>query len=82
MKTLKGWRKMSHNRGYQNETTSQIVTVKKKEYTDEYVVWLMPNEAGDEGNDEGKKVSPEFANEARAQEYAIDWIQKHPNGAP
>ncbi len=79
MKTLKGWRKMSHNRGYQNEVTGQIVTVKKKEFTDEYMVWLMPNEAG---NAEGKKISPEFASEARAQEYAISWIQKNPNGAP
>ncbi len=79
MKMLKGWRKMSHNRGYQNETTSQIITVKKKEFTDQYLVWLIPNEAG---NIEGKRISPEFASEARAQEFAFDWMKKNPNGAP
>jgi hypothetical protein len=32
MKTLKGWRSLSHDRGYQNESTEQILVVKKKEF--------------------------------------------------
>lgn len=78
MKAFKGWRKMSHNRGYQNETTGQIITVKKKEYTEDYIVWLMPNQAGDA---EGKRLSPDFTSQARAQEYAYAWMKKNPNAA-
>lgn len=77
MKMLKGWRKMSHNRGYQNETTGQIIAVKKKEFTDDYVVWLIPNEAKDA---QGKRISPDFTSQARAQEYVRMWMKKNPNG--
>ena len=76
MKNIHGWRKMSHNRGYQNEATSQILALKKKEFTDEYVVWLIPN---DSVNAEGKRISPDFASEARALEFALSWMKKHPN---
>jgi hypothetical protein len=70
---------MSHNRGYQNETTGQIIAVKKKEFTDDYVVWLIPNESG---KAEGKKISPDFISQARAKEYAYNWMVKNPTGAP
>jgi len=78
MKTLEGWRKMSHDRGYQNVTTGQMVTVKKKEFGTTYIVWLVPNEAGDA---EGKKISPEFPTDVKAYAFALDWMQKNPNGA-
>ncbi len=29
---------------------------------------------------EGKKVSPDFATESRAEAFATDWMAKHPNG--
>jgi hypothetical protein len=76
MKTMEGWRKMSHNRGFQNEITGQTITVKKKEFGTEYAVWLMPNEAGET---EGKKISPEFASESKAYAFAQDWMKKNPN---
>lgn len=79
MNTLKGWRKMSHSRGFQNEVTNQIIAVKKKEFIDHYIVWLIPNEAG---KVEGKKISPEFISKAKAHAFAYDWMKKNPNGAP
>ena len=75
MKPLKGWRKMSHERGFQNETTGQTITVKKKEFTDYYLVWLIPNEARDA---EGKKLSPDFISKSKAQAFALDWMKKNP----
>jgi hypothetical protein len=78
MKILEGWRKMSHERGFQNETTGQMLTVKKKEFGAQFIVWIIPNEAGEA---EGKKISPEFATEVKAQAFALDWMQKNPKGA-
>lgn len=77
MKTLEDWRKMSHNRGYQNENTGQTVTVRKKEYGTQYIAWLIPNEASVA---EGKKISPEFTSESKAKAFVLEWMKKNPNG--
>jgi hypothetical protein len=29
---------------------------------------------------EGRKISPEFPTEAKAEAFAMDWMSKHPNG--
>jgi hypothetical protein len=80
MKPLKGWRSLSHDRGYMNEATNQTLTVKKKEFGEHYLVWLFPN--GTEDDIEGRKLSPEFATESKAAAFALDWMKKNPNGAP
>ena len=79
-KTLKGWRSLSHDRGYQNEATGQILIVKKKEFGEKYVVWLFPDQTDDDT--QGKKISPEFVTQPKASAFAEDWMQKNPNGAP
>ncbi len=77
MKTLKGWRKIDKKRGFMNETTGQNLLVKKKEFGVHYVVMLFGRADDDE---EGRKMSPEFSTEAKAEAYAIDWMSKHPEG--
>lgn len=77
MNASEGWRKMSHNRGFQNEVTGQIITVKKKEFGMQFLVWLISSGAAEA---EGKKISPEFTSESRAHAFAHDWMKKNPNG--
>ncbi len=78
MKTLKGWRILSHSRGYMNETTGQTLTVKKKEFGEQYIVWISPNQTAEA---EGRKISPEFPTQSKAEAFAVDWMKKNPNGA-
>jgi hypothetical protein len=61
-----------------NETTGQTLVVKKKDFGEHYLVLLFPGECIAEG--EGKKISPEFATESKAEAYAIDWMSKNPAG--
>jgi hypothetical protein len=77
LKIVTGWRKMDSQRGFMNENTGQTLVVKKKEFGHHYVVMLFPRTEGDE---EGKKLSPEFSTEAKAEACAKDWMAKHPNG--
>jgi hypothetical protein len=77
MTTIKGWKTLSHDRGYINETTGQTLTVKKKEFGEQYIVWIFPNQAN---NEEGTKISPEFPTLAKAEAFAIIWMKKNPHG--
>ncbi len=76
MKTVKGWRKIDNSRGFMNETTGQNLLVKKKEFGVHYVVMLF----GSDDVEKGRKISPEFSTEAKAEAYAIGWMSKHHEG--
>ena len=78
MKILKGWRKMSHDRGFMNEITGQTVVIKKKEFSDYYFVMLFAGASG--ANDESKEISPEFSSASKAEAFAVSWMQKNPSG--
>ncbi len=79
MKTLKGWMRISHKRGFLNETTGQTLVVTKKEFGLHYHVLLFDGERIEDS--EGKKISPDFSTEAKAEAFAIDWMKKNPNGS-
>jgi hypothetical protein len=37
--------------------------------------------AGEQTNkDESKKISPEFSTKTKAEAFAMNWLEKHPNG--
>jgi hypothetical protein len=77
MKIVIGWKKMDNQGGFVNETTGQTLIVTKKQFGQHYVVLLFPRV---KGNEEGRKLSPEFPTEAKAEAYAMDLMAKHPNG--
>lgn len=78
MKIVKGWRKISNKGGFVNETTGQTVIVAKKEFSEHYHLLLFTQERTEDA--EGKQLSPDFATEAKAEAYAMDWMNKHPKG--
>ena len=78
MKIIKGWRKIDQERGFVNETTGQNLVIKRKEFSSKYVVVLFPQVRVD---DEGETLSPAYATESKAEAYALDWMEKHPEGA-
>jgi hypothetical protein len=78
MKIVRGWRRIDNQRGFMNDTTGQNLVVIKKQYGEHYLVMLFPKAKGDE---EGRKISPEFSTEAKATAFAMDWMSKHPKGA-
>jgi hypothetical protein len=78
MKEIKGWRRLTHDCGYQNDTSDQTVAVLKKDFSQNYEVKLF--ESGKSEKEEGKTISPAFASKARADAFAGDWMQKHPKG--
>lgn len=78
MKLIKGWKRISNQGGFVNESTGQTLIVSKKEFSENYHVLLF---AGQQTNkDESKRISPEFSTEAKAEAFAIDLMEKHPNG--
>ena len=77
MRIIKGWRKIDNERGYVNATTGQSLVVSKKQYGEHYLALLFPRIVND---DEGKKISPEFPTESKAESFAMDWMNKHPRG--
>ena len=77
MKIVKGWRRIDNQRGYINATTGQNLIVTKKQYGEHYIVLLFPRAKNE---DEGRKISPEFPTEAKAESFARDWMNKHPRG--
>ena len=79
MDLAKGWNRLNKKRGFINETTGQTLVVKKKEFGEHYLVLLFPQEETDDVG--GKKVSPEFPTESKAEAFALDWLKKNPNGA-
>jgi hypothetical protein len=60
-----------------NETTGQNLVVTKKQFGIHYLVMLF-GKVND--SKEGRKISPEFPTEAKAEAFAMDWMSKHPNG--
>jgi hypothetical protein len=78
MKTIKGWKKLCHECGYFNDGSGQTVLVSQKEFSRNYIVQLL--ESGQAKKNEGKTISPEFATKSKADAFAEDWMQKHPNG--
>lgn len=78
MKIIKGWRKISNQGGYLNETTGQTLVVSKKEFSQTYHVSLYIGKQTTEAD--SKRVSPEFATISKAEAYAFDWMEKHPTG--
>jgi hypothetical protein len=78
LKIIKGWKKISNQGGYVNEETGQTLIVSKKEFSANYHVLLFAGEQT--GGAEGKKISPEFSKETKAEAFAFDWMQKHPKG--
>lgn len=78
MKIIKGWKRLSHECGYQNDTSGQIVVVLQKEFSINYHVRLF--ECGQTEKEDGKTISPDYASKAKADAFAEDWMQKHPNG--
>ena len=78
MKIVKGWRRIDNQRGYVNATTGQNLVVAKKEFGEHYLVMLFPMVKNDD--EEGSKISPEYATESKAESFAMDWMRKHPRG--
>ena len=78
LKTLKGWKKLNHEEGYLNDTTGQTLVISKKEFSSEFQVLVFEGRRT-EDND-GKKISPDFQNQKKAENFAIDWMTRNPNG--
>jgi hypothetical protein len=78
LKIIRCWKRLSHECGYQNDTSGQIVVVLQKEFSNNYHVRLF--ECGQTEKDDGKTISPDYASKAKADAFAEDWMQKHPNG--
>jgi calcineurin-like phosphoesterase len=77
MKLIKGWKKISNQGGYINETTGQTLIISKKEFSQNYHVLLF---VGEQTKEENKTISPDFHTEAKAEAFAFGWMEKHPNG--
>jgi hypothetical protein len=77
MRIVEGWRRIDNQRGYINATTGQSLVVTKKQYGEHYLVLLFPEVKND---DEGRRISPEFPTESKAEAFAMDWMNKHPTG--
>jgi len=78
LKIIKGWKKISNQGGYVNEKTGQTLTVAKKDFSANYHVLVFVAEQTEDA--EGKKISPDFSKETKAEAFALDWMGKHPNG--
>jgi hypothetical protein len=77
MKLIKGWKRMSNQGGYVNETTGQTLIVSKKEFSENYHVLLFTGQQTDK--EDSKKISPVFQTKAKAEAFAFSWMEKHPN---
>lgn len=78
MKSLRGWKRISHKGGFVNETTGQTLVIAKQGFAEHYHVLLFKQERTD--NAQGSKISPEYPSEAKAEAFAIKWMEKNPNG--
>jgi hypothetical protein len=78
LKIIKGWKKISNEGGFVNDTTGQTLIVSKKEFSQNYHVLLFVGEQTNK--EESKKISPDFRTEAKAEAFAIDWMGKHKDG--
>ena len=64
----KGWKMLSHECGFLNDTSGQTLVVSKKEFSNNYHVRLF--ECGQTKKDEGKTISPDYATKAKADAFA------------
>jgi hypothetical protein len=80
MKLIKGWKRISNQGGFVNESTGQTLIVSQKEFSKNYRVLLYAEQQTDEK--ESKCISPEFSTEPKADAFAEDLMKKHPNGIP
>lgn len=78
MKTIKGWRKISNEGGFLNETTGETLIIAKKEFGMHYNVLLFEGQR--KKDTDGKKISPDYSTEAKAEAFAIDWMNKNSTG--
>jgi hypothetical protein len=78
MKIVKGWRRIDNQRGYVNATTGQNLIVTKTEFGEHYLAMLFSIVRKDD--EEGRKISPKYATESKAEAFAMDWMNKHPKG--
>jgi len=78
MRIVKEWRRIDNQRGYVNAATGQSVVVVKKPYGEHFIVMLFPFARKD--MEEGRKISPEYATESKAETFALGWMDKHPRG--
>jgi hypothetical protein len=78
MKLIKCWKRLSHECGYQNDNSGQIVVVLQKEFSKNFHVRLF--ECGQTEKEDGKTISPEYSSKSKADAFAEDWMQKHPTG--
>ncbi len=78
MRIVEGWRRIDNQRGYINVTTGQNLIVTKTEFGEYYLAMLFPIARRDD--EEGKKISPEYATESKAEAFAMDWMTKHSRG--
>jgi len=79
VRIVEGWRRIDNQRGHVNATTGQNLVVIKKEFGEHYLVMLFPMMRKDYV--EGRKISPEYVTESKADAFAMDWMNKHPKGA-
>ena len=78
MKLVKGWKKISNQGGYINENTGQTLIVLKKEFSKNFQVLLFEGKQTDKG--ESKPISPDYSSQPKAEAFAVDWLEKHPDG--
>jgi hypothetical protein len=78
MRIVEGWKRIDNQRGYINATTGQNLVVTKAEYGEHYFVMLFPMIRNDD--EKGRKISPRYESEPRAEAFAMDWMNKHPRG--
>jgi len=78
MKDIKGWRKISHEGGYLNETTGQTLVISKKQFCQTFHAIIYVAKPTKEAD--GKIVSSEFETFEKAETYATDLMRKNPNG--
>jgi hypothetical protein len=79
VRVVEGWRRIDNQRGHINATTGQNLVVIKKEFGEHYLVVVFPIVRNH--NVQGRKKSPEYATESKAEAFAMDWMHKHPKGA-
>jgi hypothetical protein len=78
MKIVKGWKKISNQGGYINEKTGQTLIVSKKDFSKNFQVLLFEGKQTDKG--ESKSISPDYSSQPKAEAFAVDWMEKHPDG--
>jgi hypothetical protein len=79
MEIVKGWRRIDNQRGYVNATTGQNLIIAKTEFGEQHLVMLFP--IVKKNDEKGRKISPEYASKSKAEAFAVNWMNKHINGA-